>query len=107
VLTANAFDTIKETLNISDITAFYGVEVKRGNQALCPFHNEKTPSFTIFPKTNSFKCFGCGIGGSVIDFVMHMNGTDALEAAKMIDNGYNLGLFNYEPSQEERNQLSE
>ena len=37
---------------------------------LCPFHNEKTPSFTIFTETNSYYCFGCKIGGDVIDFVM-------------------------------------
>jgi len=103
----SAFDTIKETLNIADITAFYGIEVKRNNQALCPFHNESTPSFTIYPKTNSFKCFGCGVGGSVIDFTMLMHGIDALEAAKKLDIDYNLGLFNYndKPTQEERHRL--
>jgi len=84
-LTLNPFDTIKETLQITDIVRFYGVEPKRNNQALCPFHSEKTPSFTIFPKTNTFKCFGCGAGGSVIDFVMQMHGTDVLEAAKKLD----------------------
>lgn len=107
MLTANPFDTIKETLQIGDIVRLYGVEVKRGNQALCPFHNEKTPSFTIFPKTNSFKCFGCGVGGSAIDFVMQMYGTDALEAAKKLDMDYNLGLFEYKASQEELQRLSE
>ena len=109
---ANAFDTIKETLRIADITAFYGIEVKRNNQAICPFHSEKTPSFTIFPKTNSFKCFGCGVGGSVIDFVMLTHCISALEAAKKLDMDYNLGLFNYKPSggrmpQEEIKRLSE
>ena len=107
MLTANAFDTIKETLNIADLTASYGVDVKRNNQALCPFHNERTPSFTIYPKTNSFKCFGCGVGGSVIDFAMLMHGTDALEAAKKLDMDYSLGLFDYKPSQEELYRLSE
>jgi len=107
VLTANPFESIKETLLIADITRFYGVEVKRNNQALCPFHSEKTPSFTIFPKTNSFKCFGCGVGGSVIDFAMLIHGTDALEAAKILDSNHHLGLFDYEPSQEERHRLKE
>jgi len=107
LLTASPFETIKETLKISDITRFYGIEVKRNNQALCPFHNEKTPSFTIFPKTNSFKCFGCGVGGSVIDFVMQMDGLEALEAAKKLDNDYNLGLFECEITPEERHRLKE
>jgi len=107
VLSVNPFDTIKETLPIGDIVRFYGIEVKRNNQALCPFHSEKTPSFTIFPKTNSFKCFGCGAGGSVIDFAMLIHSTDALEAAKILDNNNHLGLFDYEPSQEEKNWLKE
>jgi hypothetical protein len=106
-LAINPFDTIKETLNITEVVANYGIKVKRSNQALCPFHNERTPSFTIYPKTNSFKCFGCGVGGSVIDFAMLMHGTDALEAAKMLDNDYSLGLFDYRPTQEELRQLSE
>ena len=101
MLTTSPFDTIKEALKIDDIVAFYGVEVKRSNQALCPFHNEKTPSFTIYPKTNSFKCFGCGAGGSVIDFVMQIHGMDALDAAKKLDIDYSLGLFDHQSSQEE------
>ena len=106
-LAVNPFDAIKETLKIADIVGFYGVEVKRNNQALCPFHNERTPSFTIYPKTNSFKCFGCDAGGSVIDFAMLMHNTDALGAAKKLDNDYGLGLFDYQPSQEELRWLNE
>ena len=106
-LSANPFETIKETLNITEVATNYGVEIKRNNQALCPFHNERTPSFTIYPKTNSFKCFGCGVGGSVIDFVMLIHGIDALEATKMLDSDYSLGLFDNKPTQEELRQLSE
>jgi len=106
-LAVNPFDAIKETLKIADIVGFYGVEVKRNNQALCPFHNERTPSFTIYPKTNSFNCFGCDAGGSVIDFAMLMHRTDALGAAKKLDSDYSLGLFDYQPSQEELHQLNE
>jgi len=107
MLTVNAFDSIKEILRIADVAAFYGVAVKRHNKALCPFHNEKTPSFTIYPKTSSFMCFGCGVGGSVIDFVMQMYGLDALGAAKKLDLDYNLGLFEYRASKEEVYRLSE
>jgi hypothetical protein len=103
----NPFDVVKETLKIADITRFYGVEVKRNNQALCPFHNEKTPSFTIFPKTNSFKCFGCGIGGTAIDFVMAYFGLNALEAAKKLDTDFGLGLFGQKATQKERHKQKE
>ena len=82
---------------------FYGVEVNRNNKALCPIHNEKSPSFTVYKQSNSWHCFGCGAGGSVIDFVMAYFGLDATEAAKKLDSDYNLGLLDYKPTQEELN----
>jgi hypothetical protein len=119
-LTLNAFDTIKDTLHITEILPFYGVEVKRANpaawasssrserpaKALCPIHNEKTPSFTVYPSSNSWHCFGCGVGGSVIDFIMVYYGLGPLEAAKRLDNDFNLGLFD-KLSQEEIHRISE
>ena len=102
----NAFDYIKETLRITDTLVFYGVEIKR-NKAICPLHNEKSPSFTVYPNNNSWHCFGCKAGGSVIDFVMAYYGLDALEAAKKLDLDFNLGLFDNTPSQEELQKLSE
>ena len=87
----NPFDTIKETLLITDVLTFYGMVFNR-NKALCPLHNEKSPSFTVYPKTNSWHCFGCGAGGSVIDFAMAFYGLDAIDAAKKIDNDFNIGL---------------
>jgi len=103
----NAFNTIKETLKIVDVMAFYGIEVRRGNKALCPLHNEKSPSFTIYSSTNSWHCFGCGVGGSAIDFVMAYFGLDVLEASKKLDADYGMGLFEKMPSQEEMNRFSE
>ena len=57
----------------NDIETVAGEHVelrKRGHilTGLCPFHNEKTPSFTVYPDTQSFYCFGCGAGGEVITF---------------------------------------
>lgn len=51
---------------------------------LCPFHNEKTPSFHIYPETQSFYCFGCGAGGDVISFVKKINNLDYPEAVKLL-----------------------
>ncbi len=51
---------------------------------LCPFHNEKTPSFTVYPESNSFYCFGCGAGGDVITFVRRMENLDYTEAIKFV-----------------------
>ena len=105
--TLNAFDSIKETLSVADVVAYYGVEVRRGNKALCPLHNEKTPSFAIYRDSNSWHCFGCGVGGSVIDFVMAYCGLDALESAKRLDMDFNLGFFDYKPTQEEMHRQKE
>jgi len=93
------FEAIKGTLPITKVLEFYGVEAKRGNKALCPLHNDKTPSFTVYPEQNSWHCFGCKSGGTVIDFVMAYCGLDALEAAKKLDADFSLGIFGYEPSQ--------
>ena len=105
--TLNVFDSIKETLYIADVVAHYGVVVKRANKALCPLHNEKTPSFTIYHDSNSWHCFGCGAGGSVIDFVMAHCGLEALEAAKKLDMDFGLRLFDHKLTQEEIHRLKE
>ncbi len=59
---------------------------KRGRtySALCPFHNEKTPSFVVYPDTQSFYCFGCGKGGDVISYVMQKENLDYIEAVRQL-----------------------
>lgn len=54
--------------------------------SLCPMHNEKTPSFYVYPETNSFYCFGCQEYGDVIKLAMHLYGLDFKEAVKMLQN---------------------
>jgi len=77
-------DEIKSRLNIVDIIGSR-IQLKKAGRnfkALCPFHNEKTPSFIVSPDRQTFHCFGCGKGGSVIDWVMeyeHVDFTEALE----------------------------
>ncbi len=56
----------------------------RGHTGLCPFHSEKTPSFTVYPDTQSFYCFGCGAGGDVITFVRQIENLDYVEAVKFL-----------------------
>ncbi len=66
-------------------------------KALCPFHNEKTPSFTVNQDKNSFNCFGCGISGDVFSYVMEKYKIDFKEALKILANeaGVNLKNTNY------------
>lgn len=56
----------------------------RTHTGLCPFHTEKTPSFVVYPETQSFYCFGCGAGGDVITFIKKINNLDYVEAVKML-----------------------
>lgn len=71
-------EEVKRRSEIEDVVGKY-VRLKRAGSnvvGLCPFHNEKTPSFTVFPQTNSFYCFGCGAGGDVFSFIMRAEGLD-------------------------------
>lgn len=75
-------DEIKSRLNIVDVIGERVTLKKLGRnfKGLCPFHSEKTPSFIVSPDRQIFKCFGCGKGGSVIDFVMEWAHVDFVEA---------------------------
>jgi len=80
---------IEELRYRSDIESVVGgyVRLKRRGKnllGLCPFHNEKTPSFTVYPENQSFYCFGCGTGGDVITFVRKAENLDYIEAIKLL-----------------------
>lgn len=88
------FDKVKENVNIQDvIEVFSGAEFNhRGNKlvGLCPFHQEKTPSFTVYLNGNDFYCFGCGVGGDSITFVEKYLKLTSFEAAKAIADRFNI-----------------
>ena len=79
-------DELHERNDIVDVIGSYVSLNHRGRlyTALCPFHNEKTPSFTIFPETSSFYCFGCHEGGDVISFVMKYENLEYMEAVRLL-----------------------
>ncbi|MBE7706051.1 MAG: DNA primase [Cyanobacteria bacterium SIG30] len=70
-----AVEKIKNSLDIVEVISRYVVLKKSGHNmmGLCPFHNEKTPSFVVTPSKQYFKCFGCGEGGDVLNFLMKIN----------------------------------
>ena len=76
-----AVEQIKNSLDIVDVISRYVVLKKTGRnfQGLCPFHNEKTPSFVVTPDKQIFKCFGCGEGGDVFTFLMKINNQNFTE----------------------------
>lgn len=86
-------DTILD-LPIYDVISRYTTLKKAGVnfKANCPIHNEKTPSLVVFPRTNTFKCFGCGVGGDAIAFVMAHKHLDFIDACKTISDDHNLGI---------------
>ena len=80
---------VEEVVRRSDITEVVSSYVQlrhrgRTHTGLCPFHSEKTPSFVVYPETQSFYCFGCGAGGDVINFVRRISNLDYVEAVKLL-----------------------
>lgn len=77
---------LKMKTDIEDVISTYVTLKRRGATlvGLCPFHNEKTPSFTVYLATQSFYCFGCGAGGDAITFVKKIENLDYLDAVKTL-----------------------
>ena len=79
-------DEIRARCDIEEIIGHY-VTLKRAGSnysGLCPFHSEKSPSFTVFPATRSCHCFGCGAGGDVITFIKRVENLDYVEALEFL-----------------------
>lgn len=82
-------DVVEEIIRRNDIEQVIGSYVTLKNAGsnlvgLCPFHSEKSPSFTVFSATNSFYCFGCGTGGDVVTFIMKMENVDYPTALELL-----------------------
>lgn len=96
-----------QILENSDIVAIIGdyVDLKKsGNsyKGLCPFHNEKTPSFTVDDKKQLFHCFGCGEGGDVVSFIMHKEGLSYIDAMKYLANKAGIKLDDSKSTKENK-----
>ncbi len=85
-LPSSFLSELKMRSDITDIVSSYVNLKRRGRNmiGLCPFHSEKTPSFNIYPENGSFYCFGCGVGGDVITFIMKIENLDYIEAVKFL-----------------------
>ena len=104
-----AKETIQEIQNRIDIFDIVGSFVKlkrRGTNYIgnCPFHNEKTPSFTVSPSKEIYKCFGCGKSGNAIGFVMEHEKYSYVEALRWLANRYNIDIIETETSPEYKEQ---
>ena len=96
-------ETVDQIIHTADILEVVGdyVQLKRQGQnywACCPFHNEKSPSFSVNPSKGLYKCFGCGKAGGVIQFVMDIEGSSYPEALRGLAKKYGVAV----PEEEER-----
>lgn len=113
VINDNVLDEIRDRADIVDLIGEY-VDLKRSGSnymGLCPFHSEKTPSFSVSPSKSIFKCFGCGVGGDVITFVMKRENLSFPDAVEFLADKYNVRLEVYKDenkeAREKRNRLYE
>ena len=104
-------EQIEEVRSRSDIVSVIGryVRLKRagsGYTGLCPFHNEKTPSFHVNPARQMYKCFGCGVGGNVLTFVMEYENLTFPEAMEMLAQEAGIELPKQEMTAQQKQQES-
>jgi DNA primase len=88
-------ERVRDTVNIADFIFACGVKIHGGPiewKGLCPFHSEKTPSFTVNTEKKIFMCFGCQAKGDVFEFVMRHKGLDFVSALKMVANSVSISI---------------
>ncbi len=97
-------EEVKARNDILDVVGSYIPLKKKGNNywGLCPFHNEKTPSFSVYPPKQMFHCFGCGEGGNAITFVMKYENVSFTEAVKILAERVGMEVKGTEETDEER-----
>lgn len=86
MIPSNIIEDIRFRCEIENTISGY-VPLRRAGRnlkGLCPFHSERTPSFTVYPENQSFYCFGCGVGGDVIHFIMRMENLDYISAVEYL-----------------------
>jgi len=100
---------ILETARIEEVIGEYVHLRRRGANlvGLCPFHSEKTPSFTVSPLKGFYKCFGCGAAGNVVKFLMEYEHYTYIEALRYLARKYNIEIEEREPTEEEIQKANE
>lgn len=105
----STIDRIFDTAKIEEVVGDYVTLKRRGANMIghCPFHNEKTPSFSVSPAKNIYKCFGCGEGGNPVNFIMKIENLSYFEALKFLANKYHIEIVEEELSDEQIQQRGE
>ena len=104
IIAQNTIQQILSRVDIIDIIGTFVKLKKRGANylGLCPFHNEKSPSFTVSPAKEIYKCFGCGRSGNSISFLMEAEKYSYVEALRWLANKYGVEIEETETSQEDK-----
>ena len=104
MISQNSIQQILSRIDVVEIVGSYVKLKKRGANylGLCPFHNEKTPSFTVSPSKEIYKCFGCGKSGNSIGFLMELEKYSYVEALRWLANKYNVDIEETETSPEQK-----
>ena len=105
-------ETVDQIIQTADIVEVVGdfVQLKRKGQnmwACCPFHNEKSPSFSVNPAKSLYKCFGCGKAGGVVQFVMDIEGSSFPEALKYLARKYAIEIEEEEKTPQQQQEQNE
>lgn len=102
-------DRIYDVARVEEIVGDYVSLRRRGTNmmGLCPFHDEKTPSFTVSPAKGIYKCFGCGKGGNAVNFIMEVEQISYYDALKQVAEKYHIPIEEKELSPEEQKQFSD
>src|SRR5438128_12611231 len=104
MISQNTIQQILGRLDIVDVVGNFVRLKKRGTNylGLCPFHNEKSPSFTVSPSKEIYKCFGCGRSGNSIGFLMEHEKYSYVEALRWLAAKYNVTVEETEVSAEQK-----
>lgn len=102
MISEKSVQEIIEAAKVEEVIQDYVNLKRRGVNmiGLCPFHNEKTPSFTVSPSKNIYKCFGCGKGGNAVQFLMDHDNMTFPEALRFLANKFNIEIEETETSQQ-------
>lgn len=100
-LSQHTIDEIRSRMDIEEVVSDYVSLKKKGKNmwACCPFHQEKTPSFSIAPEKGIFKCFGCGKAGDPLTFIMEIEGLGYVEALRHLAGKYGITIEEESPEQ--------
>lgn len=91
----SVFEVVKQSITVREAAEMYGIEVKRGGMACCPFHDDKNPSLKL--NEDYFYCFGCGATGDVIDFTARLYNLSPKEAAEKLAQDFGLAYDSKAP----------